>query len=51
MTCNWLLGRQKEEAVGEEENFVYPAFSRFGGKIYSTRMSQVVAGKKIRWSE
>ncbi len=25
MTCNWLLGRQREESVGEEENLYIPA--------------------------
>ena len=24
MTCNWLLGRQREESVGEEENLYIP---------------------------
>lgn len=47
MTCNWLLGRQKEEAVGEEENLYIPPSAALAGKIYSTRMSQVVAGKKF----
>ena len=23
MTCNWLLGRQREESVGEEEIFIF----------------------------
>ena len=47
MTCNWLLGRKKDEVSGEEENLYVPPSSALSGKIYSTLMSQVVAGKKF----
>ncbi|MRJ11686.1 type VI secretion system contractile sheath protein TssC [Ornithobacterium rhinotracheale] len=47
MTCNWLLGRRKDDAVGEEENLYVPPSSALAGKIYNTLMSQVVAGKKF----
>ncbi|MBL4746741.1 MAG: DUF5458 family protein [Flavobacteriaceae bacterium] len=47
MTCNWLLGRKKDDIVGEEENIYIPPSSALAGKIYSTLMSQVVAGKKF----
>lgn len=47
MTCNWLLGRSKEDSVGEEENVYVPPSSALAGKIYNTLMSQVVAGKKF----
>lgn len=47
MTCNWLLGRPKEESVGEEENLYVPPSAALAGKIYATLMSQVVAGKKF----
>ncbi|AZJ32573.1 MULTISPECIES: DUF5458 family protein [Tenacibaculum] len=47
MTCNWLLGRKKEDAVGEEDNLYVPPSSALAGKIYHTLMSQVVAGKKF----
>lgn len=47
MTCNWLLGRQKVESVGEEENLYLPLSAALAGKVYSTVMSQVVAGKKF----
>ncbi len=47
MTCNWLLGREKVEAVGEEEDLFVPPSGALAGKIYSTLMSQVVAGKKF----
>ncbi len=47
MTCNWLLGRQKVSEVGEEEDLYVPGSSALAGKVYSTLMSQVVAGKKF----
>ncbi|MGB0879543.1 MAG: DUF5458 family protein [Polaribacter sp.] len=47
MTCNWLLGRKKEDAVGEESDLYIPPSTALAGKIYSTLMSQVVAGKKF----
>lgn len=47
MTCNWLLGRRKEDAVGEEDDLCVPPSSALAGKIYDTLMSQVVAGKKF----
>ncbi len=47
MTCNWLLGRKKDDVVGEEENLYVPPSTALAGKIYSTLMSQVVAGKKF----
>ncbi len=47
MTCNWLLGRKREDSVGEEESLYVPPSSALAGKIYSTLMSQVVAGKKF----
>ncbi len=47
MTCNWLLGRKKEDTVGEENDLFVPPSTALAGKIYSTLMSQVVAGKKF----
>lgn len=47
MSCNWLLGRKKDDVVGEEEDLYVPPSSALAGKIYSTLMSQVVAGKKF----
>lgn len=47
MTCNWLLGRSKEDSVGEEDNLYVPPSAALAGKIYKTLMSQVVAGKKF----
>lgn len=47
MTCNWLLGRKRDEVSGEEDNLYVPPSSALAGKIYGTLMSQVVAGKKF----
>lgn len=47
MTCNWLLGRPKVDVVGEEEHLYVAPSGALAGKIYSTLMSQVVAGKKF----
>jgi hypothetical protein len=47
MTCNYLLGRSKYDAVGEEDNLYVPPSTALAGKIYKTLMSQVVAGKKF----
>ncbi len=46
MACNWLVGRGKEDEVGEEDHLFIPPSSSLGGKIYYTLMSQVTAGKK-----
>ncbi|QWX85636.1 DUF5458 family protein [Cellulophaga sp. HaHaR_3_176] len=46
MTCNWLLGREKLEEVGEEDNLYVPPSGALAGKLYQTLMSQVAAGKK-----
>lgn len=47
MACNWLLGRRKDNVVGEEDNLYVPPSSALAGRIYSTLISQVVAGKKF----
>lgn len=46
MTCNWLVGRGKAAEVGEDEDLYVPPSGAMAGKIYSTLMSQVAAGKK-----
>ena len=46
MTCNWLVGRGKEEEIGEAEDIYLPPSTSLAGKIYKTLMSQVAAGKK-----
>jgi len=46
MACNWLVGRGKDETLGESEDvFVSPA-AALAGNIYKTNLSQVAAGKK-----
>ena len=47
MTCNWLTGRGKLSALGEESDLYVPPSGALAGKIYSTLMSQVTAGKKF----
>ena len=46
MSCNWLVGRGKFQEVGEEEDLYVPPAGALAGKVYSTLMSQVTAGKK-----
>ena len=46
MTCNWLVGRNKHEEIGEDEELFVPPSGALAGTIYKTLMSQVVAGKK-----
>lgn len=46
MTCNWLVGRDKYDEIGEEEVLYVPPSGALAGTIYQTLMSQVVAGKK-----
>ncbi len=50
MACNWLIGREKAEEVGEEEELFVPPSSALAGKLYNTAgtiMSQGAAGKKF----
>ncbi|MFN0030961.1 MAG: type VI secretion system contractile sheath protein TssC [Flavobacteriales bacterium] len=47
MACNWLIGRGKEEGIGEEEDLTVAPSSALAGRVYSTLMSQVTAGKKF----
>ena len=46
MACNWLIGRGKNQEIGEEEDVMVPPSSALAGKLYTTLMSQVTAGKK-----
>lgn len=46
MACNWLVGRGKFQEIGEEEDLYVPPAGALAGKVYSTLMSQVTAGKK-----
>ncbi|WP_455593532.1 DUF5458 family protein [Bacteroides sp.] len=46
MACNWLVGRPKYKEIGEEEDLHISPSIALMGKVYSTLMSQVTAGKK-----
>ncbi|MFD3000328.1 DUF5458 family protein [Pontibacter toksunensis] len=46
MACNWLVGREKFDEVGEQEELFVPPAAALAGKMYNTLMSQVTAGKK-----
>ncbi|MEZ5009408.1 MAG: type VI secretion system contractile sheath protein TssC [Chitinophagales bacterium] len=46
MGCNWLVGRERHENLGEEETVYVPSAGAMVGNIYKTKMSQVAAGKK-----
>jgi hypothetical protein len=46
MTCNWLVGRDKNSEIGEKDALFVPPSSSLAGTIYQTLMSQVAAGKK-----
>lgn len=46
MVSNYVVGRSKDEAIGEEEDLMVPPSSALAGKLYYTLMSQVTAGKK-----
>ncbi len=47
MTCNYLLGRNRVDEIGEEDHLYVPPSTALAGKLYKTLMSQVVAGKKF----
>jgi len=47
MTCNWLVGRGKFDEAGDEDDLYVPPSAALAGRIYSTLMSQVTAGKKF----
>ncbi len=46
MACNWLLGRSKTDWVGEKDDLFVPPSAALAGRMYSTLMSQITAGKK-----
>ena len=45
MTCNWLVGRDKHEDLGEEDPLLVPPSTALAGKIYSSLIAQPTAGK------
>ena len=46
MACNWLIGRGKYNELGEEQDMHVSPGAALAGKVYSTLMSQITAGKK-----
>lgn len=46
MACNWLIGRGKYNELGEENDLHVSPAAALAGKVYSTLMSQITAGKK-----
>lgn len=46
MACNWLIGRGKYNELGEEQDLRVSPSAALAGKVYSTLMSQITAGKK-----
>ncbi len=47
MCCNWLVGRGKYLEAEEEDDLYLPPSGALAGKIYSTLMSQVSAGRRF----
>ncbi len=47
MPCNWLVGRGKYKMLREPDDLYVPPSGALAGKVYSTLMSQVTAGKKF----
>lgn len=46
VTCNWLIGRGKYGEIGEEQDLRISPAAALAGRVYSTLMSQITAGKK-----
>ena len=46
MACNWIVGRPRYKEIGEEEDMHVSPSIALMGKVYTTLMSQVTAGKK-----
>ncbi|WP_443939958.1 DUF5458 family protein [Pedobacter sp. MW01-1-1] len=46
MTCNYLVGRGKTTEIEEADDVMIPGSASLAGKMYTTLMSQVTAGKK-----
>lgn len=46
MCCNWLVGRPAYKEIGEADDLHVSPSAALAGRVYSTLMSQVTAGKK-----
>jgi len=47
MTGNYLVGRGKNDEIGEEEDLMVPPSSSLAGRMYTTLMAQISAGAKF----
>lgn len=47
MACNWIVGRPRYKEIGEEDALHVSPSIALMGKVYTTLMSQVTAGKKF----
>lgn len=46
MACNWIIGRGKYNELGEDQDLHVSPAAALAGRVYSTLMSQITAGKK-----
>lgn len=46
VACNYLVGRGKDDSIGEDEDVYVSPASALAGKVYGENMAQVAAGKK-----
>jgi hypothetical protein len=47
LTTNWFVGREKHAEIDEEEPLFVPPSAALAGRMYTTSIAQVVAGKKF----
>ncbi len=45
MTCNWIVGRGKNDELNEDDDLMIPPSACLAGKMYATPTAQVAAGK------
>ncbi|MDH6310048.1 hypothetical protein M2451_002938 [Dysgonomonas sp. PFB1-18] len=46
MSCNWLMGRGKYAEIGEKNDMHVSPAAALAGKVYSSNIAQISAGKK-----
>jgi hypothetical protein len=47
LTTNWFVGREKHADIAEDEPLFVPPSAALAGRMYTTSIAQVVAGKKF----
>jgi len=47
MSCNYLVGRERDDEYGEEDGVFVPPSTSMAGKLYTTLMSQISAGRSF----